>query len=184
MPEDFFEKTVSSKEIYRGRIISLRDDEVLLPGGGRSRREIVEHRGAVAIAALTHDNKLVLVRQFRKPVEDCILEIPAGLFNTGESLEDAAVRELEEETGYRANKISRVLSAYASPGYSSEVLHYFLATDLSQTRKNTDHDEITDVHLVDVSEAFNMVMDGRIKDNKTIVGITVAEKYLSGEIKA
>jgi ADP-ribose pyrophosphatase len=173
----FFEKTLSTKRIYDGRIVSLREEKVELPNGKSSLREVVEHPGAVTIVALTDKSEIVLVRQFRKPAEQELLEIPAGLVHKGEKPRDAAVRELEEETGYKAGKISEVISAFSSPGYSSEVIRYFLAKDLTKTSKNTDHDEFTSVELVPISKAFDLVRGGKIRDNKTIVGITIAEKW-------
>jgi len=174
----FYEKTLSSKRIYEGRIVSLRDDTVELPGGRKSHREIVEHPGAVAIAALTSDNKLVLIRQFRKPAEEELLEIPAGLVHKGESPQAAAARELEEEAGFKAGKITPLFAAYSSPGYSSEVIRYFLATDLVKTGQKNEEDEFIGVELVPVSDAFRLVEDGKIKDNKTIIGVMIAEKVV------
>jgi len=181
MPE---ERTISSKRIFKGRIVGLRDDTVELANGRKSQREIVEHAGAVAVIALTKNDEIVLIRQHRKPVEEDILEIPAGLFNKGERLEDAAARELEEETGFLARKITHVLDAYATPGYSTEMIRYFLAVDLKKTSQKTEEDEIISVEIVKMSDAFGKIVTGEIKDNKTIIGITIAEKYLSGQWKS
>jgi ADP-ribose pyrophosphatase len=156
----------------------MRQDWVQLPDGREARREVVEHKGAVAVIAKPTPAEIILIRQFRKPVEEVIFEIPAGLFHDGEDLGCAAARELREETGYAAGKIQKVLSAYASPGYSTEVLHYFLAEDLTRSSQNLDEDEIVKVERVKISDALNMVKDGTIKDNKTIIGVMIA----AGEI--
>ena len=174
--ERFAEKTISSKRIYKGRIIGLREDKVLLPNGVKSKREIVEHPGAVAVIAIAKDNKIILVRQYRKAVEEAIFEIPAGLvhWEKGETALQAAKRELEEETGYRARKIKKLLKGFASPGYSSEIIHYFLATDLIQTKPNPDEDELLEPVLVNPKDYKKLIKSGKIKDNKTLLGILLA----------
>jgi ADP-ribose pyrophosphatase len=174
-----FERTLSTSPIYNGRIISVREDTVLLPDKKTSKREIVTHPGAVAVIALTRKNEIVLIRQFRKPAEEALLEIPAGLFHKGESLKAAAKRELEEETGLAAGRISKVLSAFSSPGYSSEVIYYFLAKDLLRTKQNNDHDEFIDVEIMPVKKAVKLVGDGRVRDNKTIIGIMLANEFMT-----
>ncbi|MBU0687430.1 MAG: NUDIX hydrolase [Candidatus Margulisbacteria bacterium] len=172
--DGFKEETLKSTKLHNGRIISLREDEVKLPNGKVAKREIVEHPGAVIIAAVTDKKEIVLIRQYRKPVEAVIYEIPAGLVDEGESLKDAALRELKEETGYVAGKINQVLSAYTSPGYSTEVIHYFIAKDLKLTGQALDADEVVKVEIVTFDRAIKMIKDGTIKDNKTIIGIMLA----------
>jgi len=172
------EKTIKSKRIYSGHLLGLREDTVKLTTGRISRREICEHPGAVVIAALTAKKEIVLIRQFRKPAERVLLEVPAGLFHKGESLKQAALRELSEEAGYSAGKIEPVFSAYTSPGYSTEIIHYFLAEKLIKTAQHYEEDEQIEVELVPVEKAFKMVKAGRINDNKTIVGIIIA-KWMS-----
>jgi ADP-ribose pyrophosphatase len=138
-------------------------------------REVVVHPGAVGVIALTSKNEIVLVRQYRKPVEQVMLEIPAGLFNKGENLAAAAKRELEEETGYKAGKIKKVFSAFMSPGYSTEKFHYFLTKDLKKTSQRYEEDEHIKVTKLPLAAAWRMVKTGHIKDNKTIVGIAIAK---------
>jgi len=169
------EKTIKSKRIFSGRLLGLREDTVKLDTGKISKREICEHPGAVAIIAITAKKEIVLIRQYRKPAEQVLLEIPAGLFNKGEKLAAAAKRELEEETGFSAGKISPAFSAYASPGYSTELLHYFIATKLKKTGQHYEDDEQIEVDIVPIDKAFKMVKQGRIKDNKTVVGIIIAK---------
>ena len=132
----------------------------------------------MAIVALTRNKKILLIRQYRKPVEGELMEVPAGLLRKGEKPVDAAGRELFEETGYIAKKISPVLSAYTSPGISSEVLRYFFASDLVEGKQNTEADEFIDVVAVKVRDAVKLIKKGKIKDNKTILGIMLAEKKL------
>ncbi|HEY4578552.1 MAG TPA: NUDIX hydrolase, partial [Savagea sp.] len=116
------ERTIQSTSIYKGKIIDLVVDEVALPNGGKSQREIVKHPGAVAIIAVTPENKIILIEQFRKPLERALIEIPAGKIDAGESLEHCAMRELEEETGYYANQLKKVQSFATSPGFADEII--------------------------------------------------------------
>ncbi|KAF0133740.1 MAG: ADP-ribose pyrophosphatase [Candidatus Saganbacteria bacterium] len=169
------EKTIKSKRIYKGRYIGLRDDWVCLATGRITRREICEHPGAVAVIAVTPKKEIVLIRQFRKPAEKVLYEIPAGLVDNGESQNEAARRELKEETGYKTKKIKKVLSAFTTPGYSTEVLHYFLAEKLSKHKQECEDDEHIEVALVPIDKAVQMVKSGKIDDNKTIIGIMYAK---------
>ncbi len=169
------EVTLNSKRIFQGRLLGLRDDEVQLATGVVSHREICEHPGAVAIVALTKNNEIVIIRQFRKPTEQILIEIPAGLFNKGEDLSHAALRELKEETGYVAKKIKHVLSMYTSPGYSTELLHFFLATDLTKEEQSYEEDEYIEVELTTIESLSNLVKSGDVKDGKTIVGLWIAQ---------
>jgi len=179
--EKFEEKEIESKRIFKGRLLGLRVDTVEFSNGKRSTREIVEHPGAVAIVAITDDKEIVLVRQYRKATGEILIEIPAGVPLAGEKGEDAAQRELEEETGYHARKISRLWDGYTSPGYSNEMIHYFLAQDMNRTKQNTDEDEFVEVDLVDIETALDLARTGRVKDNKTLIGIMLADKFLKGE---
>lgn len=167
------EKTLDSREIYRGRIINVRLDRVELPGGRTAYREVVEHPGAVCIAAVKEDQKIILVKQFRKPVEETLIELPAGKLEAGEDPEECAARELAEETGYRAGKMEHLISFYTSPGFSDEIMHLFLATDLSPGESNPDQDEMLQIVEVDLEKAVEMVLEGKIKDSKTAVGIFI-----------
>ncbi len=168
------EKTLKTNRIYKGRIVGLREDTVKLVNGVVSKREIVEHPGAVAVIAVTKDGRMVLIRQFRKPAEKVLLEIPAGLVHKGESNINGARRELTEETGYVAGRIREIFSGYSSPGYSTEVIKFFLATDLKKAEQNCDADEMISVELCPVKKALKMLRLGKIRDNKTAVGILLA----------
>jgi len=169
------EKEIRRESIYKGHLISLREDTVKTPSGKESRREIVEHPGAVAVIAITEDNELVLIRQFRKPTEEVLIEIPAGVPHKNEKREESARRELEEETGFHAKNIKKVWQGYTTPGYSDELIEFFIATDMIKTQQNTDEDESIEVMLVDIEAAVDLVMAGKIKDNKTAIGIWLAK---------
>jgi len=165
------EKTLSSTYIYKGRIINLRQDKVKLPDGRETIREIVEHPGAVVILALTDDKKIVMIRQFRKPADEVLRELPAGTVEEGEDLLGCARRELEEETGYYPRKIKKLVSFFSTPGFCNERLTLFLAEDLEKRNKNEDTDEFIKVELIKTNEALKLVEENIIKDAKTIIGI-------------
>ena len=132
--KDFEEKTIQRNEIFHGKIIDVVVDDVSLPNGGTSKRELVFHPGGVAVIALTSENKMLFVRQFRKPLERVILEIPAGKIDPGEGARPdlTGARELEEETGYRAKTLEHVSSMYLSPGFANELLHVYYAKELEK----------------------------------------------------
>jgi len=167
----FREKTFSSTYVFRGKIISLRQDKVTLPDGRESIREIVEHPGAVVILALTNDDKMVMIRQFRKAADEVLYELPAGKVEPGENLKNCALRELEEETGYFSRKIKKLITFFSTPGFCNEKLTLFLAEDLEKRNKNEDADEFIEVELVNPNEALKLVQKNIIKDAKTIIGI-------------
>jgi ADP-ribose pyrophosphatase len=175
----FEEKTLDSKRIYEGRIINLRVDKVTVVSG-TSTREIVEHNGGSVIAAVTDDNKIIMVKQFRKPMESPILKVPAGKLDGDEDPADAALRELSEETGYSAGKLEKLTEFYPSVGYTTEVLHIYLATDLKPGACHPDENEVLEVMEMDLEEVYRMVMDGRIHDGKTIAAVMMARDKLRG----
>lgn len=171
---EFREETLNSREIFQGRIIKVRVDTVKLPDGGSSTREIVEHAPAVAIVALDDEQNIKLVRQFRKPVEKMLLEIPAGIMEPGEEPLASARRELEEETGFRADRWEKILTYYSAPGFSDEALHVFLARDLSRGTASPDEDEFLQVVELPLEKAYSHIFDGQIVDGKSIIGIQYA----------
>jgi ADP-ribose pyrophosphatase len=180
--EKFEEKEISSKKVFDGRLLKVRVDTVRLPSGVQSTREVVEHPGAVALVAITRDNELVLVRQFRKATGEVLLEVPAGVPKKGEKGEETARRELEEETGYYAKKIVKSWEGYASPGYSNECIKYYLAQDMNLIKQKTDEDEVIEVDLVDIEACWELVRAGKIRDNKTIIGVVIADLFIKGEL--
>ncbi len=175
------EKKVGSKKIFSGRLLKLRVDTVKLPTGLKTTREVVEHPGAVTIIALTDRNELVLVRQFRTAAGEVLLELPAGVPFKGEKGEKTAKRELEEETGYRAKSVKRVYAGYASPGYSDELIQFYFANDLKKYKQMTEEDELINVELVELGLCLDLIKTGRIRDNKTVVGIMLAQQIAGGD---
>src|SRR5699024_4963855 len=166
---DLTEKTLKTTTVYNGKIVHLRVDDVLLPDGEKSKREIIKHPGAVAIIPITPDNKIVLVRQYRKPLEKTIVEIPAGKIEQKERPELTAIRELEEETGYTTNELSFVTSFYTSPGFADELMHIYMTTDIHRlTEKVTgDDDEFIEKMELTLEEAKEYVRKQDIHDAKT-----------------
>ena len=172
------EKTLSSEYVYEGRIMNIRKDEVTVINGTSS-REIVEHIGGAACAAITNDGKIALVKQYRKPFDEVILEVPAGKFDfVGEDPLEAMKRELREETGYTASEWHFLTRMKPSVGYTTEELHIFLAKDLTPGETDFDDNEAIDQVLIDFDEAFNMVTKGEITDGKTIVAICLAKNFI------
>ncbi|SES70417.1 ADP-ribose pyrophosphatase [Natronincola peptidivorans] len=165
------EKTLKSERIYEGKIINLRVDTVELPQKKYSKREIVEHSGAVGILPITKENKIIFVRQFRKPVEEILLEIPAGKIEANESTEKCALRELKEETGYSAKDIKKILDFYTTPGFTNEVMHIYLAENLEEGTASPDEDEYIELVSLSLEEALEYIKEGKIKDSKTIIAI-------------
>ena len=137
----FTEKTLQTKEIFNGNIISVQVDNVLLPDGNESTREIVKHPGAVAIIAITEDDKIIFVEQYRKPLERSLIEIPAGKLEPNEQPEITALRELEEETGYTTNKLDYITSFYTSPGFADEIMHIYYTNSITRLEKPVELDD-------------------------------------------
>lgn len=168
------EHTVATERIFRGRIVGLRVDTVQLPGGRVSQREIVEHSGSVAVVPLDGHSNILMVRQYRKPVEQELLEIPAGLLEPGEEPETAARRELQEETGYTAQRIEPLVQFFTSPGFCDEEMHTFLATGLVAGRPNPDEDEQIKMVPVPLADVPEMIQRGEIRDGKSIAALLLA----------
>jgi ADP-ribose pyrophosphatase len=171
------EPTIASRVIYRGRIATLRVDQVRLPGGRIGHREIVEHPGAAAIVAVTDDDQVVLVRQYRKTVERTLLEIPAGTLEPGESALQCAHRELAEETGLRAESVTPLLTMVPSPGILTESITIFLARGLHPTSGSLDAEEEGLRSLrVPLAQIRALIDAGEIIDAKSLVGLLVATR--------
>ena len=169
----FEEKTIQSKQIFKGNVISLKVDDVTLPNGATSRREIINHPGAVAVIAVTTDNRLILVEQYRKALERSIIEIPAGKLEPGEAPELTARRELEEETGYGCNELTYLQTFATSPGFADEVIHLFIARGLYKIENAAvaDEDEFVELLEVTLEEAEQMVAEQKIYDAKTAFAV-------------
>lgn len=171
---DFEEKTISSKTIYKGNITDYVVEEVQLPDGARATREIVRHSGAAAIIPFTDDGRMIFVKQFRKPIEKTILEIPAGKIDkTDASPEETAKRELEEETGFRAETFYFETSFYTSPGFADEILYFYVAEGLKKSEKplQPDEDEFIELQLLTFEEAWLAYEEKQICDAKTIYAL-------------
>lgn len=173
---DFTERTIGTKPIFQGNIISLQVDEVALPNGATSTREIVKHPGAVAVIAIA-DGKLLVVEQYRKPLERLQVEIPAGKLDAGEAPEAAAMRELEEETGYACESVRLLHSMATSPGFADEVIHLYVAEGLRPGVARPDEDEFLNLEAIDPEEAAAYVADGRICDAKTLLAVYAWRLY-------
>lgn len=161
------EKTLSQEYKFKGRIINLRVDEALLPNGRTAGREVVEHPGGVCIAALTDQDELLFVRQFRYPYGEVLLELPAGKLDRGEDPLEAGKRELREETGAAAERYLSLGKLYPSPGYCGEVIHLYLAAGLRYGEMDPDEDEFLEVEKIPLEEAVRRVLDNEIPDAKT-----------------
>lgn len=177
----FEEKTIHSERLYEGKVINLKVDEVSLPNGKQSKRELIEHPGAVAIIAVTDEQKIIMVEQYRKALERSLVEIPAGKLEPGEAPETTAMRELEEETGYSAEKLEKLISFSTSPGFADEVVHLFLAVGLHKAVNGavTDDDEFVELMEVTVADAEEMIRSERIYDAKTAYAVQWVKNYLS-----
>ncbi|MBO5994928.1 MAG: NUDIX hydrolase [Firmicutes bacterium] len=173
----FEEKTLSEEMIYEGKIINLKKQKVTVKNG-TSYREIIEHNGGAVLAAITDDKKMVMIRQFRKPAEKVMFEVPAGKIDPGEDPLVTAGRELKEETGYTAREVKYLTSFYPSVGYSKEVLHLYLCTGLVPGETDFDENEAIDMELWDIEELYQMVMRGELDDAKTIIAIQFAHELI------
>ncbi|MEH7301404.1 NUDIX hydrolase [Neobacillus drentensis] len=167
------EKTLHSEEIFSGKVISLHLQDVELPNGKQSKREIIKHPGAVAILAITDDKKVVMVEQYRKALERTIVEIPAGKLEKGEEPAICARRELEEETGYECESLELLTSFYTSPGFADEIVHVYLATGLTKKENSAalDEDEFVNLEELTLEEAQQYVQKQKIYDAKTIFAV-------------
>ncbi len=175
------EPTVSREEIFNGRIIRLRVDMVKMPDDNLAEREIIEHPGGVGIVAITDNDELIMVKQFRKPIEKAIYEVPAGKLDKGEDHRICGIRELSEETGYTAKNFIYLGHMYPSPGFADEVTHLYLATGLIPGKAHLDPDEFLDIEYIKISRVVDMIMNDEINDGKTIFGVFKALEYLRRE---
>lgn len=174
----FREETVSSEMIYEGAILNLRRDLVTVRDGGTAYREIVEHNGGAAVVAITDEGKVVMVKQFRKAPERDVLEIPAGKIEKGEDPELTVKRELREETGYTAKKVRLMTEFLPSVGYTAETLYLYLATGLEPGETEFDPQEALDIIEYPLDDVVQMILEGKIRDGKTIAGILLTKHFL------
>jgi len=172
------EHVTSARRIYEGKIINLRVDTVVLPGDKTGEREIVEHRGAVALVPITDKGHVVLVRQWRTPAQAALLEIPAGTREHDEDPDLCARRELGEEVNFSAARLTKLCEMYMAPGYSTELIHLYLAQELSPMQGHPDDDEFLDIVTLPLSEAIDKIAAGEICDAKSISGLLMAARFL------
>ena len=175
LPDEVMKETkLTSKTVFEGRVIQVRVDSVRLANGREAVREVADHAPAVVIAPIDSDGSVVLVRQYRYPVEEALLEAPAGIVEPGEEPDDCAQRELQEETGYRADDMRPLAGFWTSPGFCSEYMYAYVARDLVPSKLEADYDEDIAVERVPLSEVPEMIRDGRIRDAKTIAVLLMA----------
>lgn len=166
-----FEKNLHKEPLYHGRILNLWEYTVQVADGQTAYREVICHHGGVCIAALDEDDQLLMVRQFRTGAQAELLELPAGKLEPGENPEVCGIRELEEETGYRPQKLVPLARMFPTPAYCTEMIHIFWAQRLIPTHQNLDVGEFLTVEKVPLHTAIEMVLSGKIPDGKTQLGI-------------
>jgi len=176
--EHLIERVTSSRRIHDGRIVSLREDRATLADGRTVLREVVEHAEVAAIVPLDTEGKVILVRQYRLPAREALLEIPAGGAEDGETIEDTAQRELREETGYRAGRLERLCGFFVSPGYCTEFIHVFLASDLVKDPIDGDPDEVIAVVRMPLANIAHLIDTGEIRDGKSIIGLLLVSQRI------
>lgn len=168
---ELMEQTLSSRTVFEGKIITVKVDKAVLPNGAEASREVVKHPGGVCILALQEDGTVPLVRQFRYPLGDVMLELPAGKLEYGEQPRPAAIRELGEEVGLEPGQLTDLGFIYVSPGFCTERLHMYLARDVKQVPVHPDEDEFLDIVHLPFGELVDMVMSGQITDGKTVATV-------------
>ena len=169
--------TVSSEKIYNGKVFDIRMDEIR-DGDITYKREVVVHKGSAVIIPVFDDGTIALVRQYRHAAGKYLLEICAGTLNPGEDPRTGAIRELEEEIGVRAAKIEKLTEFYVSPGFLTEKMHVFLATELTETQQNLEEDELLTIERHSFPVLLEMIRKGEVEDAKTMVGVMLAAKWV------
>ena len=172
------ETVLSTEEIYKGRIVHLHVDTVRLADGKEAKREIVSHGGAVCIVPVMEDGTVLLVKQFRLAAGKVLLEVPAGTLEKDEAPDACALRELEEETGYKAATLRPLFTTFLAPGYSTELIHAYLATNLTKTQTNFDEGEDLELVTMPLEEAERLIVAGELQDAKTIASVLVARRVM------
>ena len=173
---DLKESTISTTVVYKGDFLDVRQDEVLLPNGETGTREWINHPGAVVIVPILPNGEKALIKQFRNAAGSEFIELPAGKLDAGEDPEECALRELEEEIGYRANKIKFLANIHPAIGFTNEIMGVFLAENLEKTEHNRDNDEFLELVPTTLTEALNLVWENKITDVKSIIGLLWLQK--------
>ncbi|MFO7888650.1 MAG: NUDIX hydrolase [Eubacteriales bacterium] len=173
------EKTIKEKSIYKGKILELKVLDVELPDKKTSKREIVLNADAVVVIAFDDNNNLYFVKQYRKAIEDYLLELPAGKIDPGESPEISAKRELAEEIGYTAEKMDFLFSIYSSPGFSKEKIHVYKASNLIKKDVDCDDDEFIEIVKIPYEEVLQQIKSKKIEDSKTVSAVLFYSQFIS-----
>lgn len=176
---ELVEKRLSGQTVFDGKIITVKVDKALLPNGAQATREVVEHPGGVCILALQEDGTVPLVRQFRYPLGDVMLELPAGKLEYGEEPRPAAIRELGEEVGLEPGELIDLGFIYVSPGFCTEKLHLYLARKVTSVPVHPDEDEFLDIVHLPFKTLVDMVMSGEITDGKTVTAVLKTKVLLN-----
>ena len=175
------EPTIESKDIYQGRIIKLRVDTVQLPSGRTTTREIVEHEDAVCVVPIDENNNVLMVRQYRKAAQLNLLEVPAGGVEAGETPDETVLRELQEEVSVTSGSLRRLSGFWVSPGWATEFMHAYLATDLPPASLPADDDEYISVERVPLDSIPGLIESGEIQDSKSIASLLLALRVLNSD---
>tara|TARA_B000000460_G_scaffold233435_1_gene193133 strand:+ start:93 stop:638 length:546 start_codon:yes stop_codon:yes gene_type:complete len=175
------EPTIESKDIYQGRIIKLRVDTVQLPSGRTTTREIVEHEDAVCVVPIDENNNVLMVRQYRKAAQLNLLEVPAGGVEAGETPDETVLRELQEEVSVTSGSLRRLSGFWVSPGWATEFMHAYLATDLTPASLPADDDEYISVERVPLDSIPGLIESGEIQDSKSIASLLLALRVLNSD---
>lgn len=172
------ENTINSDLIYTGKNISLRVDTVEVPNQGYQKREIIEHNGIIAIIGITEENKIVLIKQYRKSVEDVILEIPSGKLGVNENPKECAIKEFREKTGYTAENFKLIHKFYSSVSFSDQITFIYLAKNIKKCEEKNNDEELI-VEEIDFDKAYDMVLNNEILDGKTSIGILISKNIIN-----
>ena len=175
------EPTISSRHIYSGRIIDVRVDTVRLQNGRESTREIVDHAPSICVVPVDADRNVLMVRQYRKPVDQFLLEVPAGGIEEGETPEEATRRELQEEIGHTTDNLLPLSAFWLAPGWCSEYMYAFLATGLQPAALDSDEDEFIEVVRVPLSEVVDIIASGQVQDAKSVASLLLALQALDAD---
>lgn len=175
------EPTMESKDIYQGRVIKLRVDTVQLPSGRTTTREIVEHEDAVCVVPIDENNNVLMVRQYRKAAQLNLLEVPAGGVEAGETPNETVLRELQEEVSVTSGSLRRLSGFWVSPGWATEFMHAYLATDLTPASLPADDDEYISVERVPLDSIPGLIESGEIQDSKSIASLLLALRVLNSD---
>ena len=169
---------IKSETLLQGRAFKIRRDHLKLPDGGETKLEIIEHGGSVVILPIDSEGNILFVRQYRHATGQDLLELPAGTRNGAEPYEDCAARETREETGMEAGSLEKIGEFYLAPGYSTEFMAVFLATDLKHNPLDPDEDEVLSIEKIPVIKAFEFALSGKLPDAKSLAALLLAKSYL------